>query len=147
MLALVFHQRQHLLGTIVAWTSTTTSRVENSASVGILCQFFPSSATTALIACCSSTIRATISKVDPQRVTTSLILCCSRPSSSCFCLRSRVFFQLRWHSPTSEWHLPIAIQAFFYPQIKIVSKRADLNSIEDPEGRDNIWFTVCGSCK
>ena len=39
--------------------STIISRTENSASDGILCQFFQSSAKTALSACCCSTIRGT----------------------------------------------------------------------------------------
>ena len=111
MLSSVSLQRAHLSGMIDSGlrTSTTLSNVENSASVGIQYQFFLSSAKTALMACCCSTIHATISKVEPQRVATSpIILCWGNPSSSCFCLRSQVVFQLRWNSSTSEWHLPMA---------------------------------------
>ena len=47
-----------------------------------------------LKACCCSSIQEIISKFDFQWVTKSLIiLCAGRPSTCCFSLRSRVFFQ------------------------------------------------------
>ena len=56
--------------------------------------FFRSYAKTRLRACCCSTIRDTISNVDPHLVETSPInLRCGKSSSCCFSLR--VFFQLR----------------------------------------------------
>lgn len=64
-------------------TSTIVSRTENSMSVGILYQFFLSSANTELNACCCSTMRYTISYVDPHLVATSPINLCSGRLSNC----------------------------------------------------------------
>ena len=84
-------------------TSITVSSTCNSSSVGITYQYFWSSASTALMTCCCSTNRETISYVEPHLVLTSIFNFCSGiPSSSCFSVKLRDFFQLRWNTCTTE---------------------------------------------
>ena len=69
-------------------TEATASKVEKSASDGILYQFFRSSAKTAQIASCSMILHI-ILQVDPHLVLTSATsLCCFKPNSICFWWRS-----------------------------------------------------------
>ena len=88
----------------------TASKVENSLSVGIQCQFFRSSARTAQMACCCSKFLAITLYVEPHLVVTSASsLCCFDPNSACFCWRSRFFSQLLLKASTRLWHLAIEV--------------------------------------
>ena len=48
-------------------TTATAYNIENSLSVGILCQYLQSSASTAAIACCCSRTLSVISYVNPSK--------------------------------------------------------------------------------
>ena len=101
---------QWTVNTDSGWiTCETISIVINSRSDGIRCQCFQSSANTAQIACCCSSILAIMLYVEPHLVVTSEInLCSGSHSSSCFWRRSQLFFQLQLKSPTRVSHLLMA---------------------------------------